>query len=364
MIDLKKITANDISKIGIGAAVLGTGGGGAPHSTALIVQQAIQENGSVSLIDASELNDEDLVVPIGGIGAPTVGEEKIEGKDDYIRPVKMIQKVTHQKVQAVIPIEVGGGNSLIPIAAAAKLHLPVVDADGMGRAFPEIQMQTYFLAGYNPNMVALSDALGNESLIFPKDGNWGEKIARNITTTLGGSASFSDNIFPGKVVKEVGIQGTLSLAWKIGNILLNPMREQDALDDITHQLHGLKLFSGKVIEVDRRVSDGFTKGKATLDGLDKYEGQQAELYFQNELLIAKVNGNYVATTPDLIACLDKDTNYPITTSTIKFGNRINVVAFKADDKWRSDKGIEVAGPRYFGYDVDYIPVEKRIAEDD
>ncbi|MEE8825102.1 hypothetical protein LASUN_01060 [Lentilactobacillus sunkii] len=360
---MKEITVNDVPKIGMGATVLGTGGGGAPHSTTLIAQQAIKENGPVHLIDVSELNDEDLVVPIGGIGAPTVGEEKIEGKDDYIRPVEMVQKVMHQKVQAVIPIEVGGGNSLIPIAAAAKLHVPVVDADGMGRAFPEIQMQTYFLAGYNPNMIALSDALGNESLVFPKDGTWGEKISRNITTTLGGSASFSDNIFPGKVVKKVGIQGTLSLAWKIGDILLNPMKEKNALDDIAHQLHGLKLFSGKVMEVNRRVADGFTKGKAIIAGLNQYEDQQAELFFQNELLIAKVDGNYVATTPDLIACLDEDTNYPITTSTIKFGNRINVVAFKADDKWRTDRGIEVAGPRYFGYDVDYIPVEQRIMEE-
>jgi len=35
----------------------------------------------------------------------------------------------------------------------------------------------------------------------------------------------------------------------------------------------------------------------------------------------------------------------------------------ANDKWRTKAGIEVAGPRYFGFDYDYVPVEELLKED-
>lgn len=36
--------------------------------------------------------------------------------------------------------EVGGANSFEPLVVGAKVGLPVLDADGMGRAFPELQV--------------------------------------------------------------------------------------------------------------------------------------------------------------------------------------------------------------------------------
>ena len=38
--------------------------------------------------------------------------------------------------------EIGGGNGLEPLAIGARMGLPVVDADFMGRAFPELQVPT------------------------------------------------------------------------------------------------------------------------------------------------------------------------------------------------------------------------------
>ena len=50
-----------------------------------------------------------------------------------------------QKVSAILCIEAGGLNSTIPFVAAAKLGLPIVDGDAMGRAFPELQMVSFTL---------------------------------------------------------------------------------------------------------------------------------------------------------------------------------------------------------------------------
>lgn len=47
----------------------------------------------------------------------------------------------HRPLFAVLSCEIGGGNGLEPLAIGARMNLPVVDADFMGRAFPELQVR-------------------------------------------------------------------------------------------------------------------------------------------------------------------------------------------------------------------------------
>jgi uncharacterized protein len=65
-------------------------------------------------------------------------------------------------------------------------------------------------------------------------------------------------------------------------------------------------------------------------------------------------------TPDLIAVLDAETGLPITTEGIRYGARCVVIGIPCNPKWRTAKGIETVGPKYFGYDVDYVPVEELV----
>jgi uncharacterized protein len=37
-----------------------------------------------------------------------------------------------------------------------------------------------------------------------------------------------------------------------------------------------------------------------------------------------------------------------------------VIAAPCDPRWREDAGLALAGPRYFGYEIDYMPVEERL----
>jgi uncharacterized protein len=122
---------------------------------------------------------------------------------------------------------------------------------------------------------------------------------------------------------------------------------------------GFLIFKGKISDVARRTEAGFAKGTATLEGIDNYAGQQLELNFQNEHLVAKINGEVCVSVPDLITLLDVDTGEPITTESMRYGFRAAVIAFPCDKRWRTEKGLELVGPRYFGYDVDYVPVEQR-----
>ena len=74
----------------------------------------------------------------------------------------------------------------------------------------------------------------------------------------------------------------------------------------------------------------------------------------------RVDGAYAATTPDLIAVLDNETGEPITTEALRYGMRVAVIAFPCAPQWREPAALDLVHPRYFGYDVDYVPVEERL----
>ena len=120
-----------------------------------------------------------------------------------------------------------------------------------------------------------------------------------------------------------------------------------------------KLFKGKIADVLRETRAGFNFGKVVLEGIGDYKGRSAYVEFQNENLTATVDGEILATTPDLISLVDTETFLPVTTDALKYGKRVMVVGLKCFHLWRTEKGIELVGPRYFGVDTDYIPLEER-----
>lgn len=360
---LTTITEADIDDIAIGAAVLGTGGGGDPHVGSLHAKRAIRLHGDVRVLQVADLDPEGLVVPIGMIGAPSVSIERIAGDAEIGRALDLLEQATGRTVAAIMPIEIGGGNSLIPIAAAAERGLPIVDGDAMGRAFPEAQMVTFHLAGYGPGATVLVDAQGNAVLSYPVNGAWSERLARVLTFEMGGSATMIDYAYPGAVVQECAIPGTLTMAREIGGMLRSQaLRDDERIDAMLSRLGGFRLFDGKVTEIERVVDGGFTRGRAELAGTGVDRGSRFELSFQNEMLLATRDGEVAAVTPDLIAVLDQATGHPITTETLRYGARVTVVAFPCHPQWRTERGIETAGPAYFGYDVPFTPVEALAAE--
>ncbi|MEZ3488189.1 MAG: DUF917 domain-containing protein [Lachnospiraceae bacterium] len=69
---------------------------------------------------------------------------------------------------------------------------------------------------------------------------------------------------------------------------------------------GYKLFKGKIADVLRETRNGFNFGKVVLEGIGECRGQNAAIEFQNENLTASVEGEIVATTPDLICLVDTE----------------------------------------------------------
>lgn len=183
---MRKIGIKEIEDIALGAALLGAGGGGDPYIGKLVAMGAIQECGEVTLLDPMELSDDALVVPIAMMGAPTVLAEKGIGGREYQTLHEMVSQFFGKKIDAFLPIEAGGVNSMLPIAACARLGLPLVDADGMGRAFPELQMVTFTIGGCSATPMALTDEKGNCVIFRTITNKWTEELARAVTMSCGG----------------------------------------------------------------------------------------------------------------------------------------------------------------------------------
>jgi len=354
---VKKLTFVDkksLNAIALGGAVLGSGGGGDPYVGRLMTQQSIEKSGGVKVIDIESLPDDALILPIAMMGAPTVMVEKFPSGNEFAQLIPMIEKMLTKPVSAILCAEAGGLNSTIPFVAASKLGLPIIDGDAMGRAFPELQMVTFTLGGISATPMAMVDEKGNGCTFDTISNVWTEKLARAITIQMGGSAMCSLYPVTAKQCKDYLIRGSLSLIHHIGNII--EKHSFNAYQLLVKELNGKHLFQGRVRDVERRSEGGWNRGIVKLEGTGEFVNRDAKIDFQNEFLVAMEGDTVLATTPDLICVFDANTGVPVTAETIKYGLAVNVLGLPCDPIWRSEKALDIIGPRYFKYDIDYQPL--------
>lgn len=358
---MRKIDIHDIEDIALGAALLGAGGGGDPYIGKLLAIASIKKHGPVTMLDPEEIPDDVLVVPIAMMGAPTVLAEKAVGNMEFKILYDKVSQFFGKEIFAFLPIEAGGVNSMLPIAACAQMGKPLVDADGMGRAFPEIQMVTFTLGNISASPMALTDEKGNCVIFETISNKWSEELARAVTMSCGGAVTVALYPMTGKQMKEYAVKNIITRSQQLGKAIrtvktcINETPEEHFL----RFAEGFKLFQGKITDVLRETKGAFNFGKVILQGVGDYKGKEAFVEFQNENLLVNVDGKILATVPDLICLVDSDTFVPITTDALKYGKRVHVIGLKCFEMWRSSGGLELAGPRYFGCDTEYIPVEER-----
>ncbi|KAA1024754.1 DUF917 domain-containing protein [Pseudonocardia sp. EV170527-09] len=344
------LTVEDLPALARGAALLGTGGGGDPYLGRLLAQRALREHGPVPLVDPADLPDDAAVFVVAQMGAPTVSVEKLPAYDEIGRAVTALAEHLGVTPTHVACIEASGINSTIPVAGAAMLGLPLIDGDGMGRAFPELQMVLPGIAGVPATPMSITDEQGNTGVLHCPTAKWAEDLARSMTITMGCTAIISNYPMTGARARETMIRGTLGLCVRIGRAIAGARAGfTDPVAAAAAEIGGRVVHTGKVVDVQRRTTTGFARGTATLSG-------GCVLHFQNEHLIAEVDGATVVTTPDLIMVLDTATGEPVTTEALRFGHRVSVLAAPADPRWHTPEAIAVVGPRYFGYDTDPVRV--------
>src|ERR1700676_4391957 len=184
------ITLDDIESLAVGAWILGTGGGGSPYLGLLNMRRLYGEGHRIELILPFDLAHEDWGAVVSNMGAPLVGKERLADSRNIARAVAMQQEFHGWKFRAVMSLEIGGNNSIQPLMAAAHLGLPVVDADTMGRAYPEAQMTSVAVGGLRPYPCVLYDPRGIEAVVTKvASWKWMERVSRKICVELGSIAS-------------------------------------------------------------------------------------------------------------------------------------------------------------------------------
>ena len=355
---MRDLTIEDIEALAVGAWILGTGGGGSPYLGLLNMRRLYAEGARVRLMPPEDLADDDAVAVVSNMGAPLVGQERLTDSANIARAVTLMEEFIHRRFRAVMSLEIGGNNAIQPLMAAAHLGLPVVDADCMGRAYPEAQMTSFAVGDLQPWPLSMVDPRGIEGIVARVPSwKWMERLSRKMCVELGSIAATCKAPRTGADVKRWGILHTTTRAIALGRAVRQAQREhRDPIDAILAAENGRLLFRGKVTDVSRRTTEGFLRGTARLDGLDAWRGHRFDLAFQNEWAVGWLDGEPHVMTPDLICMLETTTGEAIGTETVRYGQRATVIALPAPPVFLSERGLSFVGPRAFGHDLEFHSV--------
>ena len=83
-----------------------------------------------------------------------------------------------------------------------------------------------------------------------------------------------------------------------------------------------------------------------------------EIDIKNEYLLARRGDQVLASVPDLIIIVDFETSEPINAERLRYGQRIAIFAIGCPDFYRQPDALKAVSPRHFGFDLDYIPLER------
>ena len=358
-----KLGFESLEDLSAGAVFLATGGGGDPYTSYLATLQVLKRTGPVELIQVEDLDDDAFVPAIGGVGAPSVSLELLPSVDDPIKALQAFEEHVGRTVDAVVPFEIGGGNSMVPLIAAAERGIPVVNGDGMGRALPEAQMMTYPIAGVAPTPAVGLDYAGNTVTFSTDSTEVFERHVRSVAAAMGGMITTVEHPMTGRQLKSCIVPDTIGFSIEIGRILrefrgnalrtFHPLRDafaQSLYGDIFH------LYTGKVVDHSSAVIGGYDIGEAVLEPFDS-DTAPLKINIKNEYLVARVGGKVVASVPDLITVLDYETSTPINAERLRYGQRVTVLGIGCPAFYRRDDAMSVVAPRCFGFDFDFVPIE-------
>jgi DUF917 family protein len=366
---MKKLNKQDLHDILLGAAIVGTGGGGSLDKGIQLVDQALEEGLEFMLAEVDEVPDDALIgtpYGCGSIGPLTDKQQKELDKlpkldcTAEVAAVKAIEEYLQKSLYGVVTTELGGGNTAAALNVAARIKKPIIDADPAGRSVPCLQHSTYFLKDLPITPMGIANEFGDTMILTQAaDDARAEALARAAAVASFNHVGVVDHPAEWKVLKNALLKNTITMCLNIGRVA----REARAANrnfayDVAEKFDGYVIFEGIVSEAEWEDKDGFTFGNTVIQGEEKYKGDQLKVWFQNENIISWKNGKIFITVPDSINIVNADDNMPLLNPYAKKGMKVTVFVLKSFAEWRSPKGLAVFGPQFFGYDIEYVEVEK------
>ncbi|KAE8167882.1 hypothetical protein BDV40DRAFT_252066 [Aspergillus tamarii] len=382
------LTETDLNYIADGAYVLGCGGGGSPDAGRIQLQEMLRQGYKIRCIDHSVLPDEALVYWGGRMGSPATTVERLQAHETVDAIGQLMHYMGHKSFDAVMGLEIGGSNGLEAFQWGSDRFYdrPVIDADFMGRANPMIWQTT--MAVYRPGELTpcAIDSGDGRSVIMPRAGDdeMVDRVLRAALTEMGSLVGLSARPTNGAAVREFAILNTVSLSWRIGRAIAQAAQYSTLLtvpEAIIAEAGGPQsakvLFRGKISGIEQTVYKGHSYGELIITEVPVEDDDQAtnqncspavaqgghiRIPFKNENIYAEHHATdgskkIIASVPDLICILDKESGKPIGVPEYRYGYQVVVLGLACSPHWsKTERGLEIGGPKGYGYEFAYEPL--------
>ncbi len=376
--DLVLRTKTDVEDFVRGCTFLGTGGGGSPQAGLKLLLEDIEKYGEIIIHDVSKVRDDAWVCTpylMGSIAPKTPEVLKRMKELGLIKKIGLAEKLLALavmelekylgiEIEVIVPIEIGGGNTPGPIDAALSLGKMVVNGDYAGRAIPEIAQITTYLYDLPPYPAVYVDEYGNKSIIA-RAINYlmAERLGKLVSVGAFGLVGGANFAITGKELKKIIIPNTLTECYEIGKTIREAREKgDDPAIAVAKKMDGWVLFRGVVKKKDWEDREGYMWGTTYIEGTDEFAGHTAKIWFKNENHIMWFDDKVLATSPDIIEIIEAKSGEPITNTDLKEETKVSVVGLRGRDPFKTPKGLEILGPKHFGFDIEYVPIEKRVTE--
>lgn len=359
---MRVLTPVAVEDVLVGCAILGTGGGGSLQQGLAFVSEILKKGKVFKLGTIDEFNEGDLIGSPYYCGAVTPeGKKKRKNGGVALDAFHTLEKYLNEEFNGVIAAELGGLSTAGAMGVAAERGLPLLDADAAGRAAPDLQCSIFYVNKLPITPIGVATPLGDLLTIHHvPDDERAEKIIREIAVLSEGMVGVCDHPARVSVLRKAAIHGTISQAQRLGAARREALaRGEDPAAAIAQAGNGFLRFQGIVEKHGWQLEAGFTVGEITLRGIEGAAGSSYRIRYKNENIISWRDDQVDITVPDLISVLDPDTGMPITNPNCDQGKRVTVLAFPAPQAWRKPAGLAVMGPKFFGYAVEYIPIDQR-----
>jgi DUF917 family protein len=366
---------DDLEPLLEGLAIFGTGGGGAPAWGRAILEQDFAVGRAPRIIDLTEISD-DCTVVCGGI----MGSVKIleamgtagvvahwEQRFELLEVTRVMQGLLGKKIDYVVPFEVGGLNTPVVLTLAARLGIPALDGDALGRSAPETQMTSFIGHGIRLTPMPLIDFKGNIVVVqSAADSTYPDQLGRWVVTNGGGLGANNHYPMSGAQAKAAVIPNTITASLELGRAVLEARAQgNDPIQTIAAQLGGLFLHGGEITTLTEEDSMGFYFTTALIRGEGQSAGRQAEMVIKNETMMLSIDGEPKAYFPDLVLLLEPDTGRGIMSVELGVGSRVALVGLPCHPRLReaaqSPEGRLAFSPARYGRAQEtYRPIESLV----
>jgi hypothetical protein len=373
MSDLVLSSKQNVEDFVTGCSFYATGGGPSGYGLPLLLDD-LAKVGEIRISDPADIRDDSWVCTPFLMGSPAPKTNVALAKMASLGLTKRITTATRMQmlaaleleryacvdVEAFVSVELSGAATSGAINAGMALGKKVVNGDYAGRGIPEITMLTTYLANKPAHPITYVDEWGNITIIKKViDHHMAELLGKMISVAAFGMIGGAGFLMRGKEMKEVIVPNTLSECFLAGQTIHNAVaNKRDPAEALAKAAKGWVLFRGKVVKREWEDKEGYRLGMNTFEGQDEFRGHTLRVFYKFENHISWLDGKPYATSPDIIEVIHRDTGEPITNFDIKDGDIVSVVGVRGREPFRTPRGLQVLGPKHFGYDIPYVPIEK------